>query len=80
MKVGLILKNKVKSNLGYILEENGLRLKWVAEKIGATPSQLSNWCKNDSDGCAKSTPSVLYILRLQKLLNIRIEEMFEEND
>jgi hypothetical protein len=78
MKVGAVLKARVKTNLGIILEERGLRLKWVANKIGATQSQLSNWCKNDEDGYAKSTPSVLYILRLQKLLNIKVEEMFEE--
>ena len=59
VKVGFIMKNKIKSNLGYILEEKGLRSKWVAEKIGATPSQLSNWCKNDENGYAKSTPSII---------------------
>ncbi|MGF6951856.1 transcriptional regulator with XRE-family HTH domain [Neobacillus sp. B4I6] len=79
MEVGLILKAKVKSNLGEILENKGLRLKWVAEQIGATQAQLTNWCKNE-DGFAKSTPSVLYILRLQKLLNVKIEEMYEENE
>lgn len=80
MKVGIILKNKVKSNLGKILDERGLRLKWVADKIGATQSQMTNWCKNDKNGHAKSTPSVIYILRLQKLLNITVDEMFEEID
>lgn len=71
---------KIKSNLGKIIENKGFRMKWVANQIGATPSQLSNWCKNDEDGYAKSTPSVLYILRLQKLLGIGVEEMFEENN
>lgn len=80
MKDGIILKSKVKSNLGDILEDKGLRLKWVADKIGATQAQITNWCKNDEDGNAKSTPSVLYILRLQKLLNVKVEDMFEEND
>lgn len=68
---------KIKSNLGKILEERGLKLKWVSEQIGATQSQLTNWCKNEN-GFAKSTPNIFYILRLQKLLNIGVDEMFEE--
>lgn len=72
-----VLKVKVKSNLGDIIESKGLKFKWVADKIGATQSQLTNWCKNE-DGYAKSTPSVIYILKLQKVLNVRVEEMYEE--
>jgi transcriptional regulator with XRE-family HTH domain len=68
---------KVKSNLGKLLEERGLRLKWVAAQIGSTQSQITNWCKNDN-GFAKSTPSLVYILRLQNLLKANVEEMFEE--
>lgn len=71
---------KVKSNLGSILESKGLRLKWVANQIGATQSQLTNWCKNDENGYAKSTPNILYILRLQKLLSVKVEDMYEENN
>jgi putative transcriptional regulator len=78
MEVGSILKAKVKSNLGDIIENKGLKLKWVAEKIGATQSQLTNWCKNEK-GYANSTPSVIYILRLQRLLNVNVEEMYEED-
>jgi hypothetical protein len=77
MKVGEVLKAKVKSNLGEIIDNKGLKLKWVADNIGATQAQLTNWCKNEN-GYAKSTPSVLYILRLEKLLEVRIEEMYEE--
>ncbi len=72
------MKTKVRSNLGKIIEEKGLKLKWVADKIGATQSQLTNWCKNDENGYARSTPSVVYILRLQKILNVQVEEMYEE--
>ena len=76
MGVDLILKGKVKSNLGTILDERGLRYNWVAKQIDATPSQVTNWCKNE-DGIAKSTPSVLYILKLQNLLGVRVEDLFE---
>ena len=73
------MKTKVRSNLGKIIEEKGLKLKWVSDKIGATQSQLTNWCKNDENtGYARSTPSVVYILRLQKILNVKVEEMYEE--
>lgn len=72
------MKLKVKSNLGEIIDGKGLKFKWVASQIESTQSQLTNWCKNDEQGFAKSTPSVIYVLRLQKLLNVRVEEMFEE--
>lgn len=71
------MKNKVKSNLGTIIKNKGLRLKWVADQIGATQSQLTNWCKNEK-GFAKSTPSVVYLLRLQELLNVDLKEIYEE--
>ena len=77
MGVDLILKGKVKSNLGTILYDKGLRYNWVAKQIEATPSQVTNWCKNEKDGTAKSTPSVLYILKLQNLLGVKVEEMYE---
>lgn len=69
------MKSKVKSNLGEIIENRGLKLKWVADQIGATQSQITNWCKNEN-GYAKSTPNVVYILKLQKILNVKVEEMF----
>lgn len=72
------MKAKVSSKLGDIIESKGLKLKWVADQIGCTQSQLTNWCKNDEEGYAKSTPSVLYILRLQKILSVKVEEMYSE--
>lgn len=77
MEVGEMLRKKVISKLGEIIDSKGLRRDWVAEQIGATPAQVTNWCKNE-DGIAKSTPNVFYILRLEKVLNVRVGEMFEE--
>lgn len=77
MEVGVILKKKVVSKLGEIIDSKGLRRDWVAKEIEATPAQVTNWCKNE-DGIAKSTPNVFYILRLEKVLNVRVGEMFEE--
>lgn len=77
MEVGVILKKKVVSKLGEVIESKGLRRDWVAKQIEATPAQVTNWCKNE-DGIAKSTPNVFYILRLEKVLHVRVGEMFEE--
>lgn len=51
--------------------------KYVAEKIGATKAQLNNWCSNEN-GIAKSTPNVLYVIRLERILGVKAGEMFKE--
>lgn len=71
------MKNSVKSNLGEVIQRKGLMKKWVAEQIGATPAQLHNWCLNEN-GSAKSTPHVVYILRLEKVLDVKVGDMYEE--
>ncbi|TYR75595.1 hypothetical protein FZC79_10535 [Rossellomorea vietnamensis] len=71
------MKSKVRSRLGEIIEAKGLKMKWVAEQIEATQSQVTNWCKNEK-GYANSTPNVVYILKLQRVLGVSVEEMFEE--
>lgn len=70
------MKKKVKSNLGEILESRGIMKKWIADNTGATQAQVNRWC-NNKDGAAESTPSVYYILLLEKLLNVKVSEMFE---
>lgn len=77
MKVGEKLKTKIHSNLGDILNSRGLKNKWVAEQIGATESQVANWSTN-KNGQAKSTPHVVYVIRLEKLLGCTASEIFEE--
>lgn len=77
MEVGEILKKKVVSKLGEVIDSKGLRRDWVARQIEATPAQITNWCTNEN-GFAKSTPSVLYMLRLEKLLKVTVSDMYEE--
>lgn len=67
----------VESHLGEIIQKQGLMKKYVAEKIGATKAQLNNWCSNEN-GIAKSTPNVLYVIRLERILGVKAGEMFKE--
>lgn len=70
-------EHNVRSKIGAAIDERGYVRKWVAEKIGTTPSMLSQWCQNNEKDRAKSTPHVLYIMRLCKLLNCGIHDLFE---
>lgn len=80
MMEGLVKKMNVsvKSNLGGIIKRKGLVQKWVADQIGATPAQMNKWCSNNQKGVAASTPHVAYILRLEKLLDVKVGDMYEE--
>lgn len=74
---GLVkMRYKVKSLLGEYCEENGLNKAWVARQIGATSAQFYTWCKN-KDGYAVSTPSIIYLLKLQKVLGVSINQLWE---
>jgi transposase-like protein len=72
------LKAKVRSKLGELLDKRMVNKAELARQIGVVPKQLYGWCQNDVDGTATSTPSVVYLLRLQRLLGVNIEEMYEE--
>jgi hypothetical protein len=71
------MKVSVKSNLGAIIDSQGRKKPWVAKQVGATHSQVVNWCRN-VNGQAHSTPNVGYLLRLEKVLGVETKDMFEE--
>lgn len=75
-----ILKIKVKSKIDSYLQIRGTSKAWLARKIGATPAQINNWCKNDEEGNAVSQPSVGYVLRMLKVLNCDIHDLWEYKD
>lgn len=77
------MKVRVKSKLEKFLEnkerEENIRIpkSWLARKVGADPSQLHRWSRNDEDGFALSVPNVGYALMLSKILNCNVEDLFE---
>lgn len=70
------MAKKVKSNLHEIINGKGIKKKWLADQMGATASQINRWC-NNKNGVAESTPSVYYVLQLEKLLDTPVKKMFE---
>lgn len=73
------MKIKVRSKMGEYLNERGIKKNWLCEQIHCEKSQMTKWCKNDN-GEAVSTPSVGYLLRIKKVLNCKIEDLYEESE
>lgn len=77
-KLGSKLKIKVVTKLGDYLDSRGIKQSWLAEKVEADKTQVSNWCKNDEKtGYAKSTPSVGYIIKIIDVLECNVNELWE---
>jgi DNA-binding Xre family transcriptional regulator len=74
------MKIKVRSKLDSYLKQKGIKKTWLSEQIECEKSQLSKWCKNDKDGFATITPSVGYLLRIQRVLHCKTEDIFEESE
>lgn len=61
----------MKSNIKDIIDAQGLRQKYVAEKMGVTPQQLNNWIKG------KSYPPMNKAFKLAKILNCTVHDLWE---
>lgn len=72
------MKVKVRSKFDEYLKERGISQTFVANKVKATNAMVNKWCKNDEKGVAVSTPSIGYVLRIEKLLDCRIGDLYEE--
>ena len=48
--------------LGEQLKENGIKQKWLADKLGVHPNQVSRWVKG------KNKPSTKNRLKINKLI------------
>lgn len=66
-------KPKVRCKIGDLLKEEGRSQTWLADKIEATRQQINSWCNEDGP-----TPSIGYIMRIQKITGWTLEQMFEE--
>lgn len=72
------MKAKIRSKFDDYLKERGMTKTFIAKKINATNAMVSRWCQNDENGQAVSTPSTVYMLRIEKLLDCRIGDLYEE--
>lgn len=62
---------KLKSNIEYWIEKRGYKKKYVAEKLGVSPTVLSRWI-ND-----KSMPSVNNLFALSIILKCQVDDLYK---
>ncbi|GGJ48395.1 helix-turn-helix transcriptional regulator [Virgibacillus salexigens] len=55
-----------------LIEEKGLKMGYVAKKIGVNRDTVSNWCYN------RSMPRLDVANELAKVLQVDINDLFEE--
>ena len=79
MSVGVkpIMKVKVRSNINDYLNSRGTTKSWVAEKMGLKRAQIQNWSTNKENGEAKMQPSIGYVLKMAKVLECKVEDLYE---
>ena len=53
-----------------LLARNGLKVKWVAEKVGCHPTEVSQWI------AGRRTPSLLRAIKIANLLGCTVEYLF----
>ncbi len=54
-----------------ILEQRGLKQKWLADKIGVTEVTISNWVNN------RTYPSIETLISISNVLKIEVKDLFE---
>jgi putative transcriptional regulator len=64
----------MKSKIGQVIEDRGLMKKYVAKKLGVSPSQISNWISG------KSYPTLNKAFKLAKLLQCKVDDLYEDID
>ena len=79
MSVGVkpIMKVKVRSKINDYLNSRGTTKVWLAEQMELKRSQIQNWSANNENGEAKMQPSIGYVLKMAKVLNCKVEDLYE---
>ena len=60
------------NRLKIVLVEQKKTSKWLSEKLGVNPSTVSKWCTNSSQ------PDIETLARILKLLNVKVDELFNK--
>ncbi|MED5050677.1 helix-turn-helix transcriptional regulator [Anoxybacillus rupiensis] len=64
----------MKSKIDEIIKLKGYKKKYVAEKIGVSANQLSNWITG------KNYPTLDKAFKLAELLGVSVEDLYEKNE
>jgi transcriptional regulator with XRE-family HTH domain len=64
----------MRCKIGELIESKGMKKKYIAKKIGITPTQLSNWL------ALKSYPPLDKAYLLADLLNCKVDDLYERID
>lgn len=61
----------LKCKIGEIIDKKGYRRKFIADKIGVTPQQLSNWIHG------RSYPTVDKLFKVAEILECKVDDLYE---
>ncbi|MBT2723035.1 helix-turn-helix transcriptional regulator [Bacillus sp. ISL-46] len=62
----------VKSKISEIIKHSPYKREYIEKHLGVSRNTLSNWCTG------RTFPSVPQIIKLSGLLNVKFEDMYEE--
>ncbi|WLD92706.1 helix-turn-helix transcriptional regulator [Alkalihalobacillus sp. AL-G] len=61
----------IKSKIGVLIDKKGYKRKFLAEKMGVSQNQFSNWVTG------RSHPPVEKAFKLSRLLGVTVEDLYE---
>jgi len=67
------IRNKIKNNLKHLIDNSSLSKKEIAEKLGASPSSVTNWINGSN------SPDIETIGDICKLFDVSIVDLFEND-
>lgn len=67
---------KLHSKFDEVVKRKGIKKKFIVDELGISKTTMSLW-SNDANGEAKTSPNVFLVLKVAKLLDCKVEDLFE---
>lgn len=64
----------MKCEIGRLIDERGYRRKFIADKMGVTPQQLSNWIHE------RNYPTIDKAFKLADLLGVKVDDLYTKKE
>ncbi|WP_110928425.1 helix-turn-helix transcriptional regulator [Bacillus massiliglaciei] len=62
----------MKCLIGNLIKERGLKHKFIADKIGVSTQQISNWIN------MRNYPTIDKAFKLAQILGVKVDDLYEE--